>query len=148
MRRSTHKRRTPARGFTMLEMMAVLMIIALIGSIVGIAIIKQIEKARVKTAKTQIAGFDNALKMFNLEYSRYPTEEEGLQILVEEGFLDATEVPKDPWGAEYEYRVRTGEKGEDCIVICYGSDKNVGGTGNAADLCSKSQNIEDWLAGG
>lgn len=148
MTQKTGRRKPVARGFTMLEMMAVLVIIALIGSLVGIAVVKQIEKARVKTAKTQIKGFDSALGLFVVDKGRYPTEEEGLLILIEEGFLDSLEVPKDPWGNDYEYRVRTTESGEEYIVICYGSNGQPGGTGGAEDMCSSNQILGDWLGGG
>lgn len=147
----THRRRrrkTVARGFTLLEMMAVLVIIALFGSLVGVYVVKQIGKARVGTAKTQIKGFDNAIELFNMEKGRWPTEEEGLPILIEDEYLKGLEVPKDPWGFEYEYRTRTTEDGTEYIVICYGNDGQPGGGKHAADLCSSHQNLEDWLGGG
>src|SRR5262245_36978889 len=98
-------------GFTLIEVMAVVVIIGLLAGIVGTAIIGQLDKARVNTAATQIKQLEAALDFYRMDNGRYPTTEQGLEALVSastiepaprnfrpEGYLQGGRVPADPWG--------------------------------------------------
>ena len=120
-RRPPAKRTTASTGgFTLIEIMAVVLIIGLLGGIVGVVIFGQVDRARVTTAKAQIKQIESALEFYRLDNGRYPTTEQGLSALVQkpttapeprrwrpEGYLQGGEVPVDPWGEPYQY-VRPG----------------------------------------
>ena len=110
---ASHKRR---RAFTLVEIMAVVLIIALLGTLVGVQVVGQIDKARVTTAKTQIKQLEAALEFYQMDNGRYPTSEQGLEALVNEptieplatdyrpeGYLKGGSVPSDPWKEAYHY---------------------------------------------
>ncbi|MBN2584554.1 MAG: type II secretion system major pseudopilin GspG [Planctomycetes bacterium] len=149
--------RRAARGFTLLEMMAVIFIIGLIATLSTLAIIDQIQKARVNAAKAQIATFDQALELFQMDNGRYPTQEEGLDALVHEpadavdypprGYLKLPEIPRDPWNNDYIYVLRDTEDGQEYAVISYGQGGQQGGEKFAADLVSRGENADEWLGG-
>ena len=80
MRRRT---RRPERGFTLIEIMAVVLIIGLLSSIVGFAVFQQVDKGRVTAAQTQISSLENVLELYRMDNARFPTSEQGLQALVE-----------------------------------------------------------------
>lgn len=111
----TPRRRRNA-AFTLIEIMAVVLIIGLLGGIVGVVIFGQVDSARVTTARTQIKQIESALEFYRLDNGRYPTTEQGLRALVEkptgapeprrwrrEGYLQGGAVPTDPWGEPFEY---------------------------------------------
>lgn len=108
------KRRNGA--FTLIEIMAVVLIIGLLGGIVGVVIFGQVDSARVTTTRTQIKQVESALEFYRLDNGRYPTTEQGLRALVEkptgapeprrwrrEGYLQGGAVPSDPWGEPFQY---------------------------------------------
>jgi len=135
------------RGFTLLEIMVVVAILALLAALVGPRIMGQSDKAKIDDTKVQIRNLESALKFYKLDNGVYPSTEQGLQALVEkptvgqapknyrsEGYLESKKVPKDPWGNDFVY-VSPGEHG-DYDLCSYGADGVKGGEGNNADICS------------
>ena len=128
------------RGFTLLELLVVMVIIGLLVGYVGPMYFKQIGKSEIKTARAQIDSFGKALDQYRLDTGHYPTTEQGLASLVEkpsnenkwDGPYLKKNVPPDPWGNNYLYK-RPGDHGE-YDIISYGKDGAAGGTGEAADI--------------
>jgi len=138
------KRKT-RKGFTMVELMAMLIIIGLLATLVVTKVAEQIDKARVVTTKANLKSLHNKVNEFKMDTSRYPTEEEGLMALIEQpsdvenypsgGYLETTEIPKDAWGREFYYE-RFPESGKEFVIISWGSDGEEGGEGYDGDLYS------------
>jgi general secretion pathway protein G len=136
------KRRPIARGFTLIEMMVVLVIIGLLMALVGPRFIRQEEKAKVRATRAQIELLGTALDTFRLDVGRYPTTQEGLPALRTRPFgLDRwdgpylkKEVPNDPWGRPYQYR-SPGQSGS-YDLFSYGADGSPGGDGDGRDITS------------
>jgi general secretion pathway protein G len=116
-------------GFTLIEILVVVFIIALLASLVTTNLFNRADDAKKKTAKAQIEGFEQAVRVFQLDTGRLPTAAEGLRVLVPpppvgvqnyhpDGYLDDIVVPLDPWDNEYDYR----PEGTRFTVISYGSD--------------------------
>ncbi len=134
-------------GFTLIEIMAVVLIIGLLGGIVGVAIFGQVDTARVNTARTQIKQLESALEFYRLDNARYPSTEQGLQALVQqptiepvpkrwrpEGYLQGGEVPLDPWDNPYQY-LRPGQANPHTFDLwSFGADGQPGGADNDADV--------------
>jgi general secretion pathway protein G len=129
-------------GFTLVEIMIVIIIIGLIAALVAPRFFGKLTIAKQKAAKVQIGHFETAVDAFRLDVGRYPTSEEGLKALREkpsgadnwQGPYLPKEIPVDPWGAPYIYK-SPGEK-EDYEIISYGLDKAPGGTGENEDIVS------------
>ncbi len=130
------------RGFTLLELLVVMVIIGLLAAYVGPKYFSQIGKSEVKTARAQIVGFEKALQQYRLDVGRFPSTEQGLQALVSKPatlakwdgpYLEKT-VPLDPWGHPYVY-VSPGEHG-DIDISSTGRDGRPGGDGLDADITS------------
>ncbi|MBW7941079.1 MAG: type II secretion system major pseudopilin GspG [Candidatus Kuenenia stuttgartiensis] len=130
-------------GFTLLELLIVMIIIGLLAALIGPKMIGRVGESRQTVAKQQIEGFSTALEMFKLDTTRYPTQEEGLEALVaaphevenwKGPYLKKKFIPKDPWGNDYVY-VYPGENG-DYDIISYGADGAEGGDGENADVVS------------
>ena len=130
----------PHRGFTLLELLVVMVIIGLLAAYVGPKYFSQIGKSEVKTTRAQIVGFEKALQQFRLDVGRYPTTEQGLQALLtappgtptwDGPYLEKT-VPLDPWGRPYVY-LSPGEHG-DIDISSTGRDGRPGGEGLDADI--------------
>lgn len=129
-------------GFTLVELVVVMIIIGLLATLVAPQFIRREEKARITTAKAQIELLSTALDTFRLDVGRYPTTEEGLASLRQrpvtverwDGPYLKKEVPVDPWGTPYVYR-SPGEHGS-FDIISYGADKAPGGEGDNRDLTS------------
>jgi general secretion pathway protein G len=128
-------------GFTLIEMLVVLVIIGLIVGLVGPRVLHFLSDARVKTAHLQIASLSNSLDLFYLDVGRYPTSQEGLAALVQRPpgmdvwngpYLKGGIVPTDPWRNAYVY-VAPGAHGP-YDLESFGSDGREGGEGSAADI--------------
>ena len=139
----TQKARRPIAGFTLLELLVVLVILGLLGGLVGPRIMNYLGGAKSKTAGLQINDLSTALEMYRLEVGRYPNTGEGLRALVEAPgnadnwngpYLKKNNVPKDPWGNEYQYRA-PGQYGE-FDIYSLGADNSDGGEGENKDVVS------------
>ena len=132
-------------GFTLLEVMVVVVILGILATLVVPKIIGRPDEARVIAARQDIASVMQALKLYRLDNQRYPTTEQGLQALVARpasapipanwkagGYLER--LPKDPWGSLYQY-LNPGLHGE-IDVFSFGADGAPGGEGNDADIGS------------
>jgi general secretion pathway protein G len=137
--------RRSARGFTLIEIMVVVVIMGILAALVVPKLMGRTDDARVAAARQDIATIMQALKLYRLDNRRYPTTEQGLQALIAAptsgpaatgwktgGYLD--KMPKDPWGTPYQY-LSPGVKGE-VDVFSLGADGQPGGTGNDADIGS------------
>ncbi|MDR7335201.1 general secretion pathway protein G [Roseateles asaccharophilus] len=130
------------RGFTLLELLVVMVIIGLLAGYVGPKFFGQIGKSEVKAARAQIDALTKALDQYRLDVGRYPGTEQGLTVLNAKpadepkwaGPYLAKAVPKDPWGNDYQYR-SPGEHGE-YDLLSLGKDGRPGGEGEDADLTS------------
>ena len=127
-------------GFTLLELLVVMVIIGLLAGYVAPRYFAQVGKSEVKIAKAQIDALEKALDQYRLDTRRYPSTEQGLEALVVKPQGEANwsgpylkkAVPLDPWGKPYVYRI-PGQKGE-FDLISYGRDGRPGGTGDDADI--------------
>jgi general secretion pathway protein G len=134
--------RKDSRGFTLIELMVVVVILGLLAAFVAPKFFGKLSTAKVKAAKVQIEMFGTALDGFRLDVGRYPTTEEGMKALREkpsgvdkwEGPYLPKEIPLDPWGNAYIYRSPS-EHG-DYDIISYGLDKAEGGEGENQDVVS------------
>jgi general secretion pathway protein G len=135
-------------GFTLIEILVVVLIISILAGIVGLSVLRHPGEAKVKAAQIQIKQFKSALQIYRMEQNQYPTQEQGLKALCvkpsvpplpekypEEGYLQSLKLPKDPWNHDYIYLV-PGRNQEPYEIISYGSDGEPAGTGEAADISS------------
>ena len=130
-------------GFTLIEIMVVVVILAVLGALVVPKILENVDKARVTRAQSDIRAIQTALDLYRLDNFKYPTSEQGLQALVKQpvdptitnyrsgGYLGS--LPKDPWNKPYEY-VSPGPDGRDYEITTYGRDGKAGGEGYDADI--------------
>ena len=138
------------QGFTLIEILVVVTILAILGALVVPKIMDRPNDARVMAAKQGVSAVMSALKMYKLDNGRYPSTEQGLKALVEKptsdpapsnwksgGYFDKPQLPKDPWGHDYVY-LNPGMKGE-IDVLSYGADGQSGGEGYDADIGSWMQ---------
>jgi general secretion pathway protein G len=138
--RARQRQHAAHRGFTLLELLVVIVIIGLLAAYVGPKYFSQLGKSEVTVAKAQIEAFSKALDTFRLDVGRYPTTEEGLSALLVppaglakwNGAYLKKEIPLDPWGHSYVYRA-PGSK-NDYDLISYGRDGQAGGSGEDADI--------------
>ena len=136
-----------SEGFTLIELLVVMIIIGLLASLVGPRLFGKVDKAKQQTAQAQIELLSTGLGSFRLDIGRFPSEEEGLNSLIEkpsdldkwDGPYLAKEIPKDPWGNDYVYKC-PGEHGP-YDLMSYGMDGVQGGEENDLDIVSW-KNIE------
>jgi general secretion pathway protein G len=134
---------TRQKGFTLLEIMVVVVILGILAAAAAPKFLESADKAKVNRAKSDMQAIGGQLKMYKLDNHRYPTQEQGLEALVtkpssapepkkypENGYMER--VPSDPWGGEYIY-IYPGENG-DFDIISLGGDGQEGGEGYDADL--------------
>lgn len=137
------------RGFTLIEIMVVVIIIGLLASVVVLNILPNVDKAKVAKAKQDIGGLELALKEFYLDNSKFPTNEQGLTALVTQptdptiknwkagGYVER--ISKDPWGNDYVYAF-PGTHGKAYDLCSLGADGQPGGDGINADICNWNLN--------
>lgn len=135
------KARKKRGGFTLLELMVVLLILALLGTIAAPRVTKYLRKAKAQTAKIQVDALGAAVDSFHLDMGRFPSSDEGLKVLMDRPsdaanwdgpYLKKRDSLTDPWGHAYLYRI-PGQHGE-FDVYTLGSDNREGGEGDAADV--------------
>lgn len=140
----SHKAARRATGFTLLELLVVIVIIGLLAAYVGPKYFAQLGKSEVTIAKAQIEAFEKSLDTYRLDVGRYPSAEEGLGSLLAapasagakwNGPYLKKGVPPDPWGRPYQYR-SPGSKGE-FEIVSLGKDGQPGGSGEDADISSQ-----------
>ena len=131
-------------GWTFVETMVVMAIVLVLTASVGFSSIKQLDKAKVVTAKTQIELFSVALETFYMDTGEYPSEDDGLYVLWECNFSTyenwngpyiSRPLPKDPWGNDYVYNV-PGDNGLAWKIMSLGKDGKEGGSGYDSDISS------------
>ena len=136
------RKRSTQHGFTLLELLVVLVVLGLLAGIVAPRYFSQLGRSEAKVARAQIEGLAKALDLYRLEVGRYPSSEQGLQALVSAPSDEARwsgpylqkKVPDDPWGHAYLYRY-PGENGE-YDLLSLGKDGQPGGDGENAEITS------------
>jgi len=117
-------------GFSLIELLVVMVIIGLLAALVSPKLFKNVDKSYVVAAKAQIKNLENALQEFRLDHHKYPSTEEGLTVLKPEYIK---EIPKDPWDHPYVYRYPS-EHGAEFDLFSYGRDGAPGGEGFDRDI--------------
>jgi general secretion pathway protein G len=144
-----HQRRRQG-GFTLIEIMVVVVILGILASIVVPRIMSEPDKARVTKARQDIRVLESALNLYKLDNYAYPSTQQGLDALVHQPAGDppaknwkpggyVQQLPKDPWGNPYQY-LQPGAKGGDFDLFSFGADGHVGGEEFAADIGNWSEN--------
>jgi general secretion pathway protein G len=138
-------------GFTLIEIMAVVLIIGLLSTIVGVSIFAQVDKGRITAASVQISNLESVLELYRMDNAHYPTTEQGLDALINEtddarnfprgGYLQKRTVPADPWGNPYEYEQPGQNNTYSFDLWSYGADSKPGGEDVDGD-------IGNWIEGG
>ena len=141
------KDRLNDRGFTLIELMVVIVILGILAGLIIPRIMGRPEEARRMKARIQIESIETALKLYKLDNGVYPSTEQGLEALIEaptvgqlpkawreKGYLEKGKIPKDPWGNDYVY-ISPGLH-HDFDLMSYGTDGQLGGEGNDADICN------------
>jgi general secretion pathway protein G len=130
------------RGFTLIEIMVVVVIIGLLVAIVAPNVMGRLTQAEIQAAEADIKQLSSSLNFFRMDYRRYPTEDEGLEILLGKEEVDGKpgsqilqSMPEDPWGNPY-YYVYPGAHGQDFDIYSLGADGEEGGEGANADIVS------------
>ena len=124
-------KRRREEGFTLVELMVVIVIIGLLATVVVINVLPAQDTARMRKAEADVALLEQAAEMYRLSKLNYPTSGEGLQALVTEGYIKR--LPDDPWGNPYRYAA-PGREGRAFDIYSYGADGREGGEGDDADI--------------
>ncbi len=136
------RKRSRKKGFTLIELIVVLVILGLLATVVGPQVMKRLAQGKAEIAKIQLAQLEGALGLFRFDVGRYPNSGEGLEALASDSgienwsgpYLQKTTIPKDPWGRDYEYR-SPGQHG-DYDLWSHGADGTSGGEADSADVTS------------
>ncbi len=140
-----HDRKDEA-GFTLVELLVVMVILVLLASLVAPRVIGYLGSSKTKTAKIQIESLTTSLELFKLDAGRYPNSQEGLDALVKKPatistwngpYLKKSKVPNDPWGNAYSYK-QPGEKDE-FDIISFGADGKSGGDNENRDIANSDE---------
>jgi general secretion pathway protein G len=139
------------RGFTLIEIMVVVVIIGILIGLVAPNILGRVDESRVTAARTDISTLESALEMYRLDNHHYPSTDQGLDALVAkpngnpeprnwnpQGYLKKGKIPKDPWGNDYRY-VSPGSNRQPFEIYSMGADGRDGGEGYDADLFNWSE---------
>jgi len=141
MQRTSHQ--SLMRGFTLLEIMVVVVILGILAALVAPQVIRRIDDAQITKVKQDIRAYETALNLFRLDNFKYPTTDQGLRSLVQQptdpsirnwkagGYIDG--LKQDPWGYEYHY-VYPGTHGKEYDLYSLGADNQEGGEGTNADI--------------
>ena len=134
-------------AFTLIEIMAVVLIIGLLSTIVGAAIFRQVDRARVTAARAQLSSLEGVLELYRMDNGKFPTSEQGLVALVEAptaepvprsypagGYLKDGKLPLDPWGEPYHYEMPGQNNPHSFDLWSFGADGAPGGEGVDADI--------------
>ena len=144
--RRQHAARETEQGFTLVEILVVITIIALIMSLVGPRVLNFLGESKAKAAKIQIESLSSALDLYFLDTGRYPSSSEGLNALFQRPgnttgwngpYVKGNVTPNDPWGKAYLYR--SPAQAGPYEIMSYGSDGQEGGAGAAADITNLSR---------
>ena len=133
-------------GFSLLEILVVILIITILATVVGVNVAKEPGRARTAKASATIASLGTALQLYRMDNGQLPTMEQGLDALCtrpsrppvparyrDGGYLDSPRMPADPWGHPYVY-LAPGPEGRPFDIVSYGSNADAGGEGEAADI--------------
>ena len=151
MKEHPHSRRPKGarhdEGFTLIEIMAVVVIMGLLMTLVGVAVFQQVDKARVTTAKAKIAQIESALEFYRMDNSRYPTTQQGLISLVTKptsdpeprnyppgGYLKRSDSIEDPWGSTFRYESPGQHNQHSFDLWSLGADQSEGGEALDGDI--------------
>ncbi len=134
-------RKPASRGFTLLELLVVVLIIGLLTAIVAPRFLGQVSKSEEVAVRAQLDAFDKALQGYRIDTGRYPSAAQGLKALVVKPAEETRwrgpylqgDVPLDPWGTAYQYR-SPGVTGRDFDLLSLGRDRTAGGSGDDADI--------------
>ena len=140
------RKNTPRPGFTLIEVLVVVVILGILAGLVVPRIMDQPVKARQNAAKMQIESLETALRLFKLDNGFYPSTDQGLEALVQKpstgrvpnrwrdgGYLEKSQLPKDPWGYDFVY-ISPGIKNRDFDLASYGADGEAGGQEEDSDI--------------
>jgi general secretion pathway protein G len=139
------------QGFSLIEVLVVVVIMGMLIGLIGPNVLGQVDRARVTTAKSDIASLSQALDMYKLDNHFYPTTDQGLEALVRrpqsspeprnwnpEGYIKGSKLPLDPWDGEYVY-MSPGEDNRPYELLSYGADARSGGEGYSSDISSSDR---------
>lgn len=141
MRRRAPTARSSDAGYSLVEVMVVMVIVAILVGLVGPRVIGYLGRARAQSAEVQIGNISAAMDLFLLDVGRYPTEREGLSALIQTNgritgwrgpYLGEDALPTDPWGRPFRYDIT--RDGQSFRIFTYGADDQPGGEGENADI--------------
>ena len=146
-RKNPHGLRSTRAGFTLIEIMAVVLIMGMLMTLVGVAVFQQVDKARITTARAKIAQLESALEFYRMDNARYPTTDQGLQSLIRKpesqpsprnyppgGYLKRRDALEDPWGQGFRYESPGQHNPHSFDLWSLGADGAEGGEAGDADV--------------